>query len=128
MTATRRTDILLVHNQALTRAAWRSLVETWTEIASVREASNLADAQKSIIRDSPDLIMLDADCYADLGAAAISALRNTAERAHILLLCSEQNLLVQRQAIAMGAMGVVPKEKPPEVLRKAIKRITAGEI
>jgi len=128
MTATIRTHVLLIHQQALTRAALRSLVETWPEIEHVSEVVNISDALVTIARKPPDLILLDADSYADLGVAAISALQSVAQRVRVLLLCSEQNLLVQRQAIHMGAMGVVPKEKPPEVLHKAMQRVMAGEV
>jgi DNA-binding NarL/FixJ family response regulator len=110
------------------RAALRSLLETWPEIEHVDELASVSDAVAMLTNKQPDLIVLDADNHADLGVAAVSTLLNVAQQVHIVLLSTTHNLVVQRQLIHIGAMGIVPKETPPEIFRKAIQRVLMGKL
>jgi len=127
MSAIIRTPVLIVHRQALICAALSCLIGAWPEIGRVGEAADLAEALAAISIEQPGLILLDTDEHADFASTTISAL-HSASRAHILLLCGGNNHLAQRRALLKGAMGLVCKEKPPEVLHKAIQCVLAGEI
>lgn len=120
--------LLLVHRQALIRTALRKLIETWPEIGRVAEAADIAEACAALAHEQPDIILLDLDGYADFDAGAIPLFLSGAGQARILLLNSEHNAPVHRQALRKGAVGVVMKEKPPEFLHKAIQRIQAGDV
>jgi DNA-binding NarL/FixJ family response regulator len=120
--------LLLIHPQALIRAALRCLIETWPDIECVAEAADVVEALVAIARKQPDVILLDIDSCARFGVEAIPALLSGVGHARILLLNGEHNVLAQRQAIHRGAMGVVLKEKPPEVLHKALQHVQAGEV
>ena len=55
-------------------------------------------------------------------------LRAVAKDARILILTGLKDSEAHRQAIRLGAMGVVLKEDAAEVLIKAIKKVHAGEV
>jgi DNA-binding NarL/FixJ family response regulator len=55
-------------------------------------------------------------------------LREAANNARVLILTGMSDTESHRRAIRLGAMGVVLKGQPAEVLIKAIKKVYAGEV
>lgn len=93
----------------------------------VAEASNREEALARAEEAQPDIILLDLDLGQNGGLALISDLLSIARRARIIILTGVREVEVHRQAVRLGAMGIVRKEKAPEVLIRAIERVYAGE-
>ena len=93
----------------------------------VAEAANGTDARAAAVQEQPDVILLDLDLGAEDGLSLISELREVAKEARIVVLTGLRDAEVHRQAVILGALGIVRKEKAPEVLISAIERVYAGE-
>lgn len=120
--------ILIVDDHLVVRAGLHMLVENHPGMTVVAMASNRAEALELAGRDSPDLILLDLDLGGESALTFLTQLRDTTPSAHVLVLTGLRDTDAHRQAVQLGAMGVVLKEHAPDVLIKAIEKVHAGEI
>jgi DNA-binding NarL/FixJ family response regulator len=102
------------------------LIENQPGMTVAGEASNCRDAIST--REQADIVLLDLDFNDEMSLAFLPELRSAAGEVPILILTSQHDRETQLRAIRLGAMGVVFKEKPPEVLIKAIEKVYAGEV
>lgn len=120
--------ILLVDDHAIVRDGLRMLIESQTGMKVVGEAGNRKEALQLATSVSPDLVLLDLDLGDENGLTFLSELREVAKNARILVLTGLKDSDAHRQAIRLGAMGVVLKEHAAGVLIKAIEKVHAGEV
>jgi DNA-binding NarL/FixJ family response regulator len=120
--------VLIVDDHAVVRAGLRMLLCNHLEIEVVGEAANGASALTEVSRVHPNLIVLDLDLGEEDILDCLTRLRATAPDARILLLTGVRDPELHRQAVRLGAMGLVLKDKAPEVLLRAIERVHAGEV
>jgi DNA-binding NarL/FixJ family response regulator len=94
----------------------------------VGEASDSAGAIETVSQAQPDIILLDASVGEATDYRIIQELLAAAEGARVIILSGDRDIRAQRNAITLGAKGVVPKQCPVETLIKAIKKVYAGEV
>jgi two-component system, NarL family, nitrate/nitrite response regulator NarL len=121
--------ILLVGNQAIVRAGFRALIESWPGMTLVGETGDRADALALAARVSPDLILLDFDlscssCVLEF----LPELSAASNKSRLLILTANGDRRSHQCAVRFGAVGLVQKDKAPEELRKAIEKVSAGEV
>ena len=120
--------ILLVDDHALVRHGLRMLLESDPAFEVVGEAQDRAGALRIAESGQPDIVLLDLDLGAESGLDLIGDLRTEAPAARILILTGLRDVLVQRRAVHLGAVGIVEKEAAPDVLLKAVHKVRAGEV
>jgi len=120
--------ILLVDDHRVMRLGLRLLIENQPGLTVVGEASGRTDALEVAEREQPDIILLDLTLPGTDGIDLIPELLALAEKARILILTGVVEPEAHTRAMRLGAMGVVLKEKAPEVLIKAIEKVNEGEI
>lgn len=120
--------ILIVDDHLVVRAGLHMLIENHPGMTVVAMASNRAEAMELAAKDSPNLILLDLDLRGESALTFLTQLRETTPNAQILVLTGLRDADAHRQAVQLGAMGVVLKEHAPDVLIKAIEKVHAGEI
>jgi DNA-binding NarL/FixJ family response regulator len=104
------------------------LIENHPGMTVVAMASNRVEALELASRAAPNLIILDLDLGGENALDFLTQLQETASNARILVLTGLRDTDAHRQAVQLGAMGVVLKEHAPDVLIKAIEKVHAGEI
>ena len=119
--------ILLVDDHAVVRAGLRMIIQSREGMTIVGEAGNRDDALALAASEHPEIILLDLDLGGDSGMALIADLIAAACEARIIILTGLRDPESHRQAVLLGAMGIVKKEKAAEVLITAIERVHAGE-
>ena len=118
---------MLADAHALVRAGLRLLIETKLRMTVVSEAGTLAQALDDATSMQPDVILLELNLD-ETKVKVIPQLLSVAKHARILLVTSINDTSVHCQAVEFGAIGVVSKEQPVEILEKAIKKVHAGEV
>jgi len=119
--------ILLVDDHAVVRAGLRMIVESRPGMTIVGEAGNRDDALALAASEHPEIILLDLDLGGDSGMTLISELIAASSDTRIIILTGLRDPGAHKQAVLLGAMGIVRKEKAAEVLIAAIERVSEGE-
>jgi DNA-binding NarL/FixJ family response regulator len=112
----------------MVREGLRMLIESHPGMSVVGMAGNRSEALSQAKQKSPDLILLDLDLAGEDALAFVPALREVARDARVLILTGLTDPEMHRQAVRLGAVGVVLKENASDVLIKAIERVQAGEV
>jgi two-component system, NarL family, nitrate/nitrite response regulator NarL len=126
-TSTQPIRILLVDDHVVVRTALRALIESKESLTMVGEAGNHKEAIEIAEREKPNVILLDIDLGGENGLDLISDLQNVANEARIVVLTGVRDQAVHQQAVSLGALGIVQKDRAFDVLVGAIERVNAGE-
>ncbi len=128
-TVTERTiHILLVNEQTIVRTGLRLLIEKHPGLIVVGEVAHLSEAT-AFASNTLDIILLDLKSFSDQATIdSLPELMKSLGMARILLLTDEDDPEGNLKAVRLGAMGLVHKNEPAEVLLKAIERVAAGEV
>jgi DNA-binding NarL/FixJ family response regulator len=119
--------ILLIDDHAVIRTAMRALITSQPGLAISGETGTHDEALQIASREHPDIVLLDLDLGEVSGLDLIPDLLKTSENSKIIVLTGVRDTELHHQAIRLGAMGVVRKEKAIDVLLEAINRVHAGE-
>src|SRR5881296_2916722 len=119
--------VLLLGEHAIVRAALRMLIESRPGLKVVAEAPKDLESLDTHL-DQVDLIILDVDLEIESSLDFLGDLMASAPSARVLLLTATTDPDAYSCAVRLGAMGVVHKERPAEVLLKAIEKVHAGEV
>ena len=120
-------QVLLIEDQPMISVALRQQLNSCSSLRVVSEAAP-QDALALAERQQPDIILLDLllpegrilDCIPDLLAIAPGA--------RAVVLTGLPDLALHRRALTQGALGLVHKEQPTEVLLHAIQQVHAGAV
>jgi DNA-binding NarL/FixJ family response regulator len=120
--------VLIVDDHGIVRAGLHMLLESQPGITVVGEAATCAEALELATRAQPDVIVLDLDLGEENAIESIPALLSAAPEARILVLTGVRDPEAHREAVRLGAMGLVLKDKAAETLLQAITKVGAGEV
>ena len=120
--------ITLIDDHEMIREGLQMLIESSPNLKLVGMAGNSCEAVASVEREQPDVIILDLVLDGESGLAIIPQLLEKAKRARVLVLTGVLDQEAHREALRLGARGLVLKDKAADVLLKAIDRVHAGEV
>ena len=119
--------ILFIDHYVMVRAGLRMLIESQPGFTVIGEAAERNGALALATREQPDIILLDLDLGDSSGLDLLPELRTAAPHARVLVLTALRDPEAHRRAVRLGAVGLLLKEKAPEVLLQAIEKVHAGE-
>ena len=119
--------ILLVDHHAIVRAGLRLLLEAQPDFSVVAEGARREEAVQLARAEQPDIILLDIDLGEENGIEFLPELLDVTAHARVILLTGVKDAGEHRRGVRAGAMGVVLKDQPAEVLTLAIKKVHEGE-
>jgi two-component system, NarL family, nitrate/nitrite response regulator NarL len=120
--------ILIIDDHAMVRAGLRMLIEQEQFLRIVGEAGDLPAAVSMAEREQPDIILLDLDMAGQNGLDILPELLASAPQTRVLVLTGVRDREAHRDAMRLGASGVLVKDQAGEVLLKAIQKVQAGEM
>ncbi len=120
--------ILLIDDQVIVREGLRLLLESQPGLTVVSDAASAKEAVEHARSSQPDVILLDLDLGDSHGLSCLTELLEVAPKAKVLILTGVYDLEVHHAAISSGAMGIVRKLEAGDVLVKAIRKVSAGEV
>src|SRR5215813_7015119 len=114
--------VLLIDDHVVMRVGLRMLIENQPGIKVVGEATDRGGAIESAAREQPDIILLDLDLGDENGLDMLPELRAAAKGARVIVLTGIRDPAEHRQAVRLGATGMVLKAQALDTLVKAIER------
>jgi DNA-binding NarL/FixJ family response regulator len=124
----RSIGVCIVDHHAVLRAGLRMVIERQPHMHVVGEAACAHEALAIAEARRPDVILLDLDLGDENGLDLLPRLLEVVPESRVLLLTGLRNPAMHRQAVLLGAMGLVLKEKPVETVIRAIETVYAGEV
>jgi len=118
--------LFITDDHVLVREGLRQLFSVVPEIEVVGEAENGAQLLERLVAQGTDLLLLDMRMPGLCGEALIACVRSRYPRLPILVLSSHEESQVVEAALRAGANGYVGKDRDPESLLVAIRRVVAG--
>lgn len=119
---------MIVDDHAVIRTGLRMLIEQDQTMKVVAMVGTCAAALEHAATERPDIIILDLVLGDEDGLLFLPELRQKIPDSRVLILTGVQNPDSHRTAIRRGAMGIVLKEHAADLLLKAIKKVSEGEV
>ena len=121
MTDKQQISILLIDDQAIVRAAFKSLLE---RIAHFKVVGDAPDARRGIELAKelrPDIVILDITMAGMSGIDAVGPLKKASPNTRVLMASQHEGMKFVQQALQAGADGYLSKDSEPEELALAIE-------
>ena len=125
--ATPRTNVFIVDDHELIRAALRESLRTQSDLFIVGEAGSVKEALRRILLVAPDVALLDVRLPDGDGVELCGAIRAENPQVRCLMLSQESQEEIVTNAVLAGASGFLRKDIGVEGLVDAIRRVAAGE-
>jgi DNA-binding NarL/FixJ family response regulator len=122
-----RVRIIVIEEQELYRKALCLLLSQQQNLEVVGDAAAWTEAASLVRREKPDIVLLAVKSGGGSGVDILPELFAASDETKVLVISEAGEQELQRQAIRLGAAGVIFKNKPAEMLLKAIECIDAGE-
>lgn len=114
--------VLIVSDSHIMRSGLRRILESQSGIHVLGDVSiEKAGAPHTILRQRPDLTLIDIDPRGNDALMVISTIQKSLKNTAVLVLSDLADHEIARKALALGAAGVVLKIQPPTVLLAAIQ-------
>jgi two-component system, NarL family, nitrate/nitrite response regulator NarL len=120
--------ILLIDDHVVVRTGLRVLIESKPWMLVVGEADGRAEALTVVQQSQPDVILLDLDLGNESGLDLLPDLLHSRSGVRVLLFTGMRDPAIHRQAVRLGASGVVLKDTSLATVTKAIEKVYAGEV
>jgi two-component system, NarL family, nitrate/nitrite response regulator NarL len=120
--------VFLVDDHPVVREGLRMLLGTSDDLKVIGGASSIEEALAALALAPADVVVLDLDLGGNDGLEMLPGLSASAPDTRVLVLTGMRDRERHRAVLSAGAQGVVLKDKPPELLLKAIRRVHAGEL
>ena len=121
------TRVLIVDDQAMIRAGFRSLLEGQPDVRVVADAIDGGDALVKAAQFDPDIVLMDIRMPVLDGLSATRRLVEKGSRARIIVLTTFDLDEYVYDALRAGASGFLLKDATAEELIHAIRIVAAGE-
>lgn len=121
-----RISVLLVNDRPLLLEGLRLLVTTTRGLELAGEVAT-EDADVVTARHRPNVIVLDVDLAGDEGLLTITRLAHASRGSKLVVLTSTQDHARHCAAALAGAWGLVTKDRSPEILLEAIRKVHLGQ-
>lgn len=118
---------LIADDHPLFRAALRQALSAVASNADIEEAESLHKAKSALLK-SPDfdLVLLDLGLPDSEGFTGLMALRHQYPSVGVAIVSAQEDVVVMRQAIALGAVAYIPKSEPLPAIVEAIRTALDG--
>lgn len=118
--------VLLVDDHDLFRQGLKFLLGDLDRSIAFFDAAS-SECALAWAREAPmDLVLVDLHMPGANGMDALGAMRAAFEASAVVVLSSEDDPRLIRQAIEMGASGFIPKSSTPQVMIAALRLVLAG--
>lgn len=118
--------LMLVDDHAIMREGLKQLFSLVGDINVVAEATNGALALERLRQGGIDLLLLDMTMPGVSGEDLVARVRSRHPELPILILSMHNEPQIAQRALRAGANGYVTKDREPEILLTAVRRVAGG--
>ena len=118
--------ILLVDDHAIVRNGYRRLLDAEPGFSVVGEAASAEEANALVVRESPDIALVDLSLKGSSGIEAIRGMLARGPELRILVLSMHESAGHVTQALRSGAQGYLTKYCEPTEVIDGIRQVMAG--
>jgi DNA-binding NarL/FixJ family response regulator len=119
--------VVLVDDDPLVRAGLRMILGGAHDLDVIAEASDGQDAVDVVLREAPDVVLMDIRMPRMDGLAATRRLLDRGTPARIIVLTTFDTDDMVVTALSYGAAGFLLKDTSPADLVEAVRRVAAGQ-
>ena len=119
--------IVLIDDQAIVRAAFRSLLNSVDRFEVVGDAGDARAGIELVGELKPDVVILDITMVGMSGLDAVAPIKRASSRTRVLMASQHEGMKFVQQALQAGADGYLSKNSEPEELSLAIDAIVRGD-
>ncbi|MGX9566244.1 response regulator transcription factor [Pseudomonas sp. CFBP 5748] len=118
--------LLIADDHAIMREGLKQLFALAGDLQVVAEAENGALLLERLRQEGIDLLLLDMNMPGICGEDLIARIRSHYPTLPILVLSMHNEVQIAQRALKSGASGYLTKDRDPETLLGAIRRVAAG--
>lgn len=123
-----RIRVLIVDNQAVSRAGLRRLLESYPDLEVVGEASDSVQAVSETAELLPQVVLIDAHLPGEQSLETLRQLRQLNAAISVLLLADREYEELLYEALRAGASGYLLKDIAPDELARSVRTAARGEV
>jgi two-component system response regulator DegU len=123
----KRIRIAIVEGHRVVREGLRMLIESQDDMIVAAEAGTAEEALAAVIREKPDVVMLDLNLGGMSIAGRIPEILKASKGTRVLVLTGIRDAELHLRALRLGALGLVLKDQAGITVLKAIRRVYSGE-
>jgi DNA-binding NarL/FixJ family response regulator len=119
--------VVIADDQALVRGGFRVLVDSAEDLTVVGEAANGAQAVELVVRENPDVVLMDIRMPVMDGLEATRTIVASGATTRVLVLTTFDLDEYVFSALKAGASGFLLKDTPPTDLLSGIRAVAQGD-
>lgn len=119
--------LVLIDDQAIVRAAFKSLLERVPNFKVVGDAGDARSGIALVEKVKPDVVVLDITMPGLSGIDAVAPLKKVSPTTRVLMASQHEGTQFVQQALQAGADGYLSKDSEPEELALAIEAVRRGD-
>lgn len=127
MTASRPIRLYLVDDQAMIRAAFKSLLSQDARFEILGDSGDPRVALGEILALAPDIVLMDITMPGLSGIDAVGQMRKQGSKARVVMLTHHEGERFVEQALQAGADGYLSKDSDPAELALALEAVHRGD-
>ncbi len=120
--------VLIVDDHTLVRAGLCRLLQGFSDMQVVAEASNAEQALELALHHRPDVVLLDLSLPGRSGLEALSDIRRQLPATRVVMMSMHDDSGHVRDALDRGAAGFVVKDDAPQELELALQAAHSGQV
>ncbi len=127
MEETNHINIVLIDDQAIVRAAFKSLLESVERFHVVGDAGDARQGIELVGQLRPNIVILDISMAGMSGLDAVAPIKKASPDTQVLMASQHEGMKFVQQALQAGADGYLSKDSDPGELALAIDSIVRGD-
>jgi DNA-binding NarL/FixJ family response regulator len=120
--------VAVVDDHQLVRAGLRALLDAVADLEVIGEAGDGEQAVELVLRERPDVVLMDLSMPRVDGVAATRRLREAGAVTRVVVLTSFADQARVQAAVAAGAVGYLLKDSDPRDVVNAVRQAAAGHV
>ncbi len=120
--------LFMVEDQDVLRTAYRLMLERFSDIRIVGEASRCMEAVSKILLKKPTVVLMDISLVDGDGISLTQKIKRVLPDVHVLMNTAYSDQVHVASAMMAGADGYCLKNSPPVQIAQAIRTVAGGKI